>query len=139
MKSGEKMAHEKITYYRNEKEIVYIYCENCSKSYPLHTHAEHVVAGMVLQGSVRVICRGQRRIYDAGEWFYIEQDTPHAIEPVEDKMYSLLNICIPGSVMLCEREKEDGDAMQLKKLISGTPQGFATRATSIGVFVRLSD
>lgn len=114
------MAHEKITYYRSEKEITYIHCENCNRSYPKHTHAEHVVAGVVLQGSVCIICSGQRRTCGAGEWFYIEQDTPHAIEPVEDRTYSIVSMCIP--VISSEKGQEDIDAIQLKQLILGTPQ-----------------
>lgn len=116
------MAQEKITYYRNEKEIAYIHCENCNKSYPMHTHAEHMVAGIVLQGSVCIICQGRRRIYSAGECFYIGQDIPHAIEPLEDKTYSIVNLCIPVSVTLDEKERKETDAMQLKRLIADTPQ-----------------
>lgn len=122
MKSGEKMAREKITYYRGEKEITYIYCENFNKTYPMHTHVEHVVMGVILQGSICVICNGQKRIYDVGEWFYIGLDTPHAIEPVEDKTYSIITMCIPVPVISFEKGQKNTDAMQLKRLIANAPQ-----------------
>ncbi len=106
------MAQEKITYYRNEKEIAYIH----SNAYPCGAYG----AGIVLQGSVCIICQGGRRIYSAGECFYIGQDIPHAIEPVEDKTYSIVNLCIPVSVTLNEKERKETDAMRLKRLIADT-------------------
>lgn len=120
---GEKQTMQgKITYYRNEREIAYIHCENVSQSYPMHTHAQHGVAGIVLEGGVCITCGKVRRIFDAGEWFYIEKDTPHAIEPAEDKTYSLLSICIPDSYPVPVKAEEDTDAEQLKQLILGAPQ-----------------
>lgn len=122
LKGWEKMMHERIIYYRGKKEITYIHCENFHKSYPVHTHAEHVVVGFIQEGSVCVICGGQKRIYDAGEWFYIGQDIPHALEPAEDKAYSIITMCIPVPVILSEKGQENTDAMRLKQLIANTPQ-----------------
>ena len=68
-----------------------------------------------LEGGVCITCGKVRQIFDAGEWFYIEKDTPHAIEPAEDKTYSLLSICIPDSYPVSVKAEEDTDAEQLKQ------------------------
>ena len=82
-----------IMYYRKNNNIECIYYKNSIQSYPTHTHTNHVIFGYILEGEVCIICDGEECLYHAGEYFCILPDTPHAVEPINDSIYSMVSIC----------------------------------------------
>lgn len=111
-----------IIYDRKRKSIECIYYNNSTQSYPLHTHANHLTFGFVSDGAVCVACDGERKIYRAEAYFCIPQDTPHAIETVNDAAYSMISVCVSVDEMP-NREGMRADCIEkLKKLILDAPE-----------------
>lgn len=111
-----------IIYDRKNESIECIYYTGSTQSYPVHTHASHLTSGFVLDGVVCVACGGERKIYRAGAHFCIPQDTPHAIETVNDAAYSMISVCVSVDEMP-NREGMGADCIEkLKKLILDTPE-----------------
>lgn len=111
-----------ITYNRKNKNIEYIYYQNATSSYPTHTHAVHHTFGIISDGAVCIILNGEKETYRAGQYFYIPPDTPHAIETVEDEMYSMVCVCVPADELEERNSMEAYDIKRLKKLILDTPE-----------------
>lgn len=78
------------------KDIMCIWYQNETLSYPTHTHAAHVIFGYITDGTVRIIKSGRECLYHAGESFFIMPDVPHAVESVDGAVYSMIAICIPS-------------------------------------------
>lgn len=97
----EKMCRT-VLYSQKNEYIECIYYRNATISYPVHTHTSHVTFGCVLEGKVGIICDGEKKHYRAGEHFCIQQDTPHAIEAVDDTPYSMVCLCAAAGKMFCE-------------------------------------
>lgn len=110
-----------ITYYRKNNNDEYIFYKNVTQSYPLHTHANHVTLGYVLNGAVRVVCDGREFLYQAGAHFCIMPDILHAIEPAEET-YSMISLCISAGKSDAESDKESGYVRRLKQLILDAPE-----------------
>lgn len=107
-----------ITYERKNDNIECIYYQDAVQAYAMHTHANHVTLGNVLDGVVCIICDGEKRVYRAGEHFCILPDTPHAVEPVKDTAYSMICICVSANKM---QDREDY-TKKLKQLILDAPE-----------------
>lgn len=119
------MESTNIMYYRNNN-IDWIYCLNSTQSYPVHTHANHVTIGYIMDGMVSIICDGEECLYHAGEFYYILPDTPHAVEPVNDTAYSMVSVCISADKMPVEAANEISYVKKLKHMILETPEnGFS--------------
>lgn len=86
-----------ILYSQKNEHIECIYYKDATLSYPSHTHTSHIIFGYVLNGKIRVISNGKKRIYQTGEHFCIPPDTPHAIETVDDTPYSMVCFCVAVS------------------------------------------
>lgn len=108
--------------YRKNKDMEYIYYQNAVQSYPMHTHANHMVLGYVLAGVVRVAAGRQECLYHAGTCFCIMPDVPHAVEPVSGNAYSMLSICLSADKMPEEPEREVSPAKRLKRMILDAPE-----------------
>lgn len=125
-----------IMYYRNNH-IEYISYENSVQSYPVHTHANHILFGYVRDGAVRIICNGEEFLYQTGGYFCILPDTPHAVEAVNGVSYSMITVCMPANKMLQEYGKsKNGYSNRLKQLILKAPENtflIADMAQSIAV------
>lgn len=124
-----------ILYYRNNH-IEYISYENSVRSYPVHTHANHIMFGYVTDGAVRIICNGEKFLYQTGGYFCILPDTPHAVEPVNDIAYSMLTVCIPVRKTQEELPGEISYSQRLKERILNAPENtflIADMAQSIAV------
>lgn len=124
-----------ILYYRNNH-IEYISYENSVRSYPVHTHANHIMFGYVTDGAVRIICNGEKFLYQTGGYFCILPDTPHAVEPVNDIAYSMLTVCIPVRKTQEELPGEISYFQRLKERILNAPENtflIADMAQSIAV------
>jgi AraC-like DNA-binding protein len=111
-----------ITYYQNSNNYEYIYNQNSAQSYPLHTHANHVTIGYILDGVVRIICAGDNHVYRTGEYYWIKHDTPHAIESVNNTRYSMISLCISVDEVLSESENAITDLKRLKQFILDAPE-----------------
>lgn len=124
-----------ILYYRNNH-IEYISYENSVRSYPVHTHVNHIMFGYVRDGAVRIICNGEKFLYQTGGYFCILPDTPHAVEPVNDIAYSMLTVCIPVRKTQEELPGEISYSQRLKERILNAPENtflIADMAQSIAV------
>lgn len=110
------------TMYYLYNNIEWIYCINSARSYPTHTHANHVMLGYILEGAVRIICRGEECLYHTGESYYIMPDTPHAVERVNDTTYSMLSVCISVDKMRDKSGNEISCENKLKQMILDAPE-----------------
>lgn len=110
-----------VIYYRKNNSKECIYYKNSTMSYPMHTHANHMMLGCVLDGAVRVVCDGREVLYDAGAFFYIMPDTLHAIEPA-GAAYSMVSICIPVHKGDAGSGNEVSYVRRLKQLILNAPE-----------------
>lgn len=113
-----------ITYYRKDNNIEYIYYQNSTQFYPMHTHANHVTLGYILDGKVRIICDGDERLYHTDEYYCIMPDTPHAVEPVNDTTYSMISVCISADKRPDESEDEMTCLKRLKQFILDVPENI---------------
>ena len=121
-----------VTYYRKGN-LECIYYKDSVLSYPVHTHANHMMLGYLLKGSVRLVEAGRECLYEAGESFCILPDVAHSIDPIEGVPYSMIVLCIyPDQT----RETEPDYSRELKELISDMPESellIETMASEIGV------
>lgn len=112
-----------VTYYKAEDNMEYIYYHSSKRSYPMHTHANHVTFGYILAGVVCIICDGKKCMYHAGEHFCIMPDTPHALHTVNDTAYSMISICVSLDAQIQNKsECENGCLKKLKHIISDAPE-----------------
>lgn len=127
---------DNIVYERNGNYIECIYYKDSTQSYPVHTHAEHIVTGQVLQGTVRMICNGKTHLFHAGDWFCILPDVPHTVEAVDGAPYSMITLCICVENVCDENGVGTGYVRRLKQMILETPEKpfpIADMAQNIGV------
>lgn len=116
----EKIEHSwynDVTYYHVNDAVDCIYYHHSRKSYPLHTHANHIIFGYVVEGAVRVISHEEIEVYREGQQFCIMQDVLHGLEAVGDESYSMLCLCV--------RSGESNPAVlldSLKQAISDAPE-----------------
>lgn len=125
-----------ITYCRKNNDIECIYYKNAVQSYPMHTHANHITLGYLIDGVVRIVRDGQECLYHAGEHFCIMPDIPHAVEPVNDTAYSMISICISADKILDESENEINYSKKLKQRIIDAPENvflIEDMSKSIGI------
>ena len=83
-----------ISYQKKNDDLECVHYKNWTKTYPPHTHAEHLTLGIVEDGSVCIVMEGESKIYSAGDEFQIPPDVLHEIKPVDDKNYSMLVTCV---------------------------------------------
>ncbi len=121
-----------VTYYRKGN-LECIYYKDSVLSYPLHTHANHMMMGYLLNGSIRLVEAGRECRYEKGESFCILPDVAHSIDPVDDMPYSMIVLCIYPD----QTQKTESDySRKLKEIISNTPESellIETMASDIGV------
>lgn len=125
-----------ITYCRKNNDIECIYYKNAVQSYPMHTHANHIMLGYIMEGVVRIVCDGRECLYHAGAHFCIMPDIPHAVEPVNDTVYSMIGICISADKILDESENEINYSKKLKQIIIDAPENvflIEDMAKSVGI------
>ncbi|MBR5095794.1 MAG: helix-turn-helix transcriptional regulator [Treponema sp.] len=86
------MANE-ISYRKKTGGIECVHYKNWTKSYPPHTHAEHLTLGIVEDGRVCIVMDGALKIYRKGDEFRIPPNVLHEIKPVDENGYSMLVTC----------------------------------------------
>lgn len=111
------MMKHNITYDCQNNGMECIYYKDFTKSYPMHTHADHMTLGYVTDGEVRIICDGREALYHAGESFCIMPDVLHALEPVKGIAYSMVSICIP-----LDKADKSCYSKRLKRIIQDAPE-----------------
>lgn len=117
-----KNLKNNITYYHQKNNIECIYYKNSTQSYPVHTHANHIMLGYVTDGEICVTCEDEKCIYHTGESFCIMPDILHAVESVGDTAYSMISICVPIDKIKEEYIEENNYSKRLKKIILDTPE-----------------
>jgi len=111
-----------ITYYKKGNHIEYIYYQNSTQFYPVHTHANHVMLGYILDGKLRITCDGGECIYHTNEHYCIMPDIPHAVEPINDTPYSMISVCLSVDQAMDESENEVVCLKSLKQIIMDVPE-----------------
>ncbi len=125
------MMKHNIIYDCQNNAMECIYYKDFTKSYPMHTHADHITLGYVTDGAVCVICDGRKAFYYAGESFCIMPDVLHALEPVNGTAYSMVSICIPS-----DKTDKSCYSKRLKRIIQDAPEhtfSIEKMAQTIGV------
>jgi len=61
-------------------------------------------------------------LYHTGEYYCIMPDTPHAVEVVNGKTYSMISVCISSDKIVDESENEINDLKRLKQFILDAPE-----------------
>ena len=125
-----------IIFEQKNNNIECIYYKDVVLSYPTHTHANHVTFGYILDGVVCIVCGGEKYIYHTGEHFCILPDIPHAVETVNDTVYSMISICVSVNEISDEAGNEISYTKKLKQLILEAPENaflIEDMAQSIGM------
>lgn len=110
---------DNVRYYRKDNQISYVYYHKATLTYPMHTHAEHITLGTVLDGVVRITCDNKESDYHAGDSFFIMPDIPHALQPVDGTAYSMISMCISADILLNE---PNNYLRRLKQQIADKPE-----------------
>ncbi len=147
------MANE-ISYRKKNDDIECVHYKNWTKSYPPHTHAEHLTLGIVEDGSVCIVMDGAPKIYRKGDEFRIPPNVLHEIKPVDENGYSMLVTCArtkagegelgglkdsildqPENLYLIEEMSLKKKKASARRLMT---RAFATKATWTDAFKKLS-
>jgi AraC-like DNA-binding protein len=123
-----------------------VHYKNWTKTYPPHTHAEHLTLGIVEEGRVCIVMNDESRIYCEGDEFQIPPDVLHEIKPVDDMGYSMLVTCVRTKVREGDEESgelckpgERSELIELKDSILDQPENLylieeMSRDTNISPF-----
>lgn len=86
---------ENIYYFTSINSTVdIVYHNKVKNSYPLHTHAEHYTAGIVIDGKIIIETEVDKYICEPNRIFSIPVDMSHTIKPFKDCSYTMLSICV---------------------------------------------
>lgn len=64
--------------------------------FPLHTH-RYLCVGKITKGNVIFICDGIKTTLSVGSEYIIPPNCPHAFNPIEDKPYSYVTLCLKNT------------------------------------------
>ncbi len=119
--------NNEISYRKKNDDIECVHYKNWTKSYPPHTHAEHLTLGIVEEGKVCIVMEGESKIYQVGEEFQIPPDVLHEIKPVDEKGYSMLVTCLrvqTKDVPEAGKKARNGLLVELKDSILDQPENL---------------
>ena len=83
-----------ISYSKKNDQIECVRYKDWQKSYPPHTHTDHLTVGYIEEGSVCIVLDGEPAIYRAGDKFQIPPNVLHEIKTVDGRNYSMVVLCI---------------------------------------------
>ena len=83
-----------ISYSKKNDQIECVRYKDWQKSYPPHTHTEHLTVGYIEEGSVCLVMNGVAEIYSAGDKFQIPPNVLHEIKTFDGRSYSMVVLCI---------------------------------------------
>ncbi|SEQ59713.1 AraC-type DNA-binding protein [Treponema bryantii] len=115
-----------ISYRKKNDDIECVHYKNWTKTYPPHTHAEHLTLGIVEAGKVCIVMNGASKVFCEGDEFQIPPDVLHEIKPVDDKGYSMLVTCVrvPAQAQTDPDDKSDAPLIELKDSILDQPENL---------------
>lgn len=108
-----------ITYSKKNEEIECVRYKNSRKSYPPHTHSNHLTIGYIEEGQVCITIDGESCIYDKGDEFRIMPNILHEIKPVGEEPYSMMVMCIKTEAVV-----DDDNLKDLQDAIMEKPENF---------------
>ena len=83
-----------ISYSKKNDQIECVRYKDWQKSYPPHTHTDHLTVGYIEDGSVCLVMNGVAEIYSAGDKFQIPPNVLHEIKTFDGRSYSMVVLCI---------------------------------------------
>ena len=117
-----------ISYSKKNDEIECVRYKDWRKSYPPHTHTDHLTVGYIEEGSVCIVLDGEPAIYRAGDKFQIPPNVLHEIKTVDDQCYSMDVLCIRVSESECADNCDYANAVarldELRKSILENPENI---------------
>ncbi len=115
-----------ISYRRKNDDIECVHYKNWTKTYPPHTHAEHLTLGIVEAGKVCIVINGTSKVFCEGDEFQIPPNLLHEIKPVDDKGYSMLVTCVrvPARELDQSDKATDTPLIELKDSILDQPENL---------------
>ena len=115
-----------ISYSKKNDQIECVRYKDWQKSYPPHTHTDHLMVGYIEEGSVCIVLNGGPAIYRAGDKFQIPPNVLHEIKTVDGQCYSMVVLCIQVDESECTDDYEDAVARlnELRKSILENPENI---------------
>lgn len=115
-----------ISYSKKNDQIECVRYKDWQKSYPPHTHTDHLMVGYIEEGSVCIVLNGEPAIYRAGDKFQIPPNVLHEIKTVDGQCYSMVVLCIQVDESECTDDYEDAVARlnELRKSILENPENI---------------
>ncbi len=117
-----------ISYSKKNDKIECVRCKDWEKSYPPHTHANHLMVGYIEEGSVCLVMNGESLVYHAGDKFQILPNVLHEIKTVGNQSYSMSVMCVLVDESECSEVRDYGDAVarlnELRKSILENPENI---------------
>lgn len=113
---------DQITYYKISDRIEGVYYKESLQQYPLHTHTNHAVIGLILNGSVTITENTLKCVYHAGEQFHLMPNIPHSIAPANHEKYSMFCLCIQATDINSVYHYINDYCMQLQNTMLTTPE-----------------
>ena len=115
-----------ISYSKKNDQIECVRYKDWQKSYPPHTHTDHLMVGYIEEGSVCIVLNGEPAIYRAGDKFQIPPNVLHEIKTIDCQCYSMVVLCIQVDESECTDDYEDAVARlnELRKSILENPENI---------------
>ena len=115
-----------ISYSKKNDQIECVRYKDWQKSYPPHTHTDHLMVGYIEEGSVCIVLNGEPAIYRAGDKFQIPPNVLHEIKTIDGQCYSMVVLCIQVDESECTDDYEDAVARlnELRKSILENPENI---------------
>lgn len=115
-----------ISYSKKNDQIECVRYKDWQKSYPPHTHTDHLMVGYIEEGSVCIVLNGGPAIYRAGDKFQIPPNVLHEIKTIDGQCYSMVVLCIQVDESECTDDYEDAVARlnELRKSILENPENI---------------
>ena len=115
-----------ISYSKKNDQIECVRYKDWQKSYPPHTHTDHLMVGYIEEGSVCIVLNGEPAIYRTGDKFQIPPNVLHEIKTVDGQCYSMVVLCIQVDESECTDDYEDAVARlnELRKSILENPENI---------------
>ena len=115
-----------ISYSKKNDQIECVRYKDWQKSYPPHTHTDHLMVGYIEEGSVCIVLNGEPAIYRTGDKFQIPPNVLHEIKTVDGQCYSMVVLCIQVDESECTDDYEDAvvHLNELRKSILENPENI---------------
>ena len=115
-----------ISYSKKNDQIECVRYKDWQKSYPPHTHTDHLTVGYIEEVSVCLVMNGVAEIYSAGDKFQIPPNVLHEIKTFDGRSYSMVVLCIKVDESKSAGDYENAVARlnELRKSILENPENI---------------